>query len=85
MTLTRPGTLAHVLRLVGEGETLRFCMAGFLDEFYGDPSDRSRAARIADFRVLQPTAVSMVPACQKRSPRHTTPAWVIASKPRVSR
>ena len=48
MTLTRPGTLAQVLRLVREGETFRFCMAGFLDEFYGDPSDRSRAARIAD-------------------------------------
>jgi hypothetical protein len=48
MSLIRPGTLAQVLRLVREGEKLRFCIAGFLDEFYGDSSERSRAARIAD-------------------------------------
>ena len=46
MSLTRPGTLAQVLRLVRDGEKLRFCIAGFLDEFYADTSDRSRAARI---------------------------------------
>lgn len=48
MSLTRPGTLAQVLRLVGDGEKFRFCLAGFLDEFYGDASSRSRAARIAE-------------------------------------
>src|SRR5690349_1728945 len=48
MSLTRPGTLAQVLRLVRDGEKFRFCLAGFLDEFYGDASDRSRAARIAE-------------------------------------
>jgi hypothetical protein len=48
MTLTRPGTLAQVLQLVRNGEKFRFCMAGFLDEFYGDTCDRSRAGRIAE-------------------------------------
>ncbi|MBR0755952.1 hypothetical protein JQ604_27585 [Bradyrhizobium jicamae] len=48
MSLTRPGTLAQVLLFVRDGEKFRFCIAGFLDEFYGDVSDRSRAARIAD-------------------------------------
>lgn len=48
MTLIRPGTLAQVLQLVRKGEKFRFCLAGFLDDFYGDASDRSRAARIAE-------------------------------------
>jgi hypothetical protein len=48
MSLIRPGTLARVLRLVGDGEKLRFCMAGFLDEFYGDASQESRAGRISE-------------------------------------
>jgi hypothetical protein len=48
MILTRPGTLAQVLRLVGSGEKFRFCVAGFLDEFYGDASKSSQAARIAE-------------------------------------
>lgn len=44
----RAGTLAQVLLLVGSGEKFRFCLAGFLDEFYGDASARSRAVRIAE-------------------------------------
>jgi hypothetical protein len=49
ISLNRPGTLAQVLRLVrDEGEKLRYCLAGFLDEFYGDPDPTSRAKRIAD-------------------------------------
>src|SRR5579872_6260007 len=49
MLLTRPGTLAEVLRLVRrENETLRFCLAGFLDEFYSDRDPTSRYARIID-------------------------------------
>jgi hypothetical protein len=48
MTLIRPGTLAQVLRLVRSGEKFRFCLAGFLDEFYSDASAASRAARIAE-------------------------------------
>jgi hypothetical protein len=37
MLLTRPGTLAEVQRLVRvDGEKLRFCLAGFLDQFYSD-------------------------------------------------
>ena len=48
MPLTRPGTLAQVLQLVRDGEKFRFCMAGFLDEFYADTSGPSRAARIAE-------------------------------------
>jgi hypothetical protein len=48
MLLTRPGTLAEVLRLVHEGEKLRFCLAGFLDQFYADRDPASRYACIAD-------------------------------------
>ena len=49
MLLTRPGTLAEVLRLVrSDGEKLRFCLAGFLDEFYSDRDAARRRARLAD-------------------------------------
>jgi hypothetical protein len=48
MSLTRPGTLVQVLQLVGNGEKLGFCLAGFLDDFYGDTSKASRARRIAE-------------------------------------
>src|SRR5882724_12058671 len=47
MRLIRPGTLAQVLRLVRNGEKLRFCLAGFLDDFYLDASKESRARRTA--------------------------------------
>ncbi len=51
--LTRPGTLAQVLRLVrDEGEALRFCLAGFLDEFYSDRDPTARRARLEDAPVL---------------------------------
>jgi hypothetical protein len=47
--LTRPGTLAQALRLVRvDGEALRYCLAGFLDEFYADPDSASRRARIEE-------------------------------------
>jgi hypothetical protein len=46
--LIRPGTLAQVPQLVSSGEKLRFCLAGFLDDFYADASPESRAGRIAD-------------------------------------
>ena len=48
MRLIRPGTLAQVLQLVGSGEKLRFCMAGFLDDFYADADPASRMRRVAD-------------------------------------
>ena len=48
MRLIRPGTLAQVLQLVRNGEKLRFSLAGFLDDFYGDSSTESRARRIAE-------------------------------------
>jgi len=48
MSLIRPGTLVQVLQRVGEGEKLRFCLAGFLDAFYGDVSKASQAGRIAE-------------------------------------
>jgi hypothetical protein len=48
MSLIRPGTLVQVLQLVGSGDKLRFCLAGFLDEFYRDASTESRARRIAE-------------------------------------
>ena len=51
--MTRPGTLALVLRLVrDEGETLRFCLAGFLDEFYFDHDRAGRRARVEEAPVL---------------------------------
>ena len=46
--LIRPGTLVQVLQLVRSGEKLRFCLAGFLDDFYGDAERDSRLRRIAD-------------------------------------
>jgi hypothetical protein len=49
MLLTRPGTLAEVQRLVRhDGETMRFCLAAFLDQFYLDRDRASRYARIID-------------------------------------
>jgi hypothetical protein len=39
-------TLVQVLQLVREGEKLRFCLAGFLDDFYGDADLGSRAAHL---------------------------------------
>src|SRR5260221_2444201 len=49
MLLTRPGALAEVQRLVRvDGEKLRFCLAGFLDQFYSDRDPASRYARISD-------------------------------------
>jgi len=47
--LTRPGTLAEVQRLVRvDGEKLRFCLAGFLDQFYSDREPEIRYSRIID-------------------------------------
>jgi hypothetical protein len=46
--LIRPGTLAQVLQFVRDGEKFRYCMAGFLDDFYGDPDTDSRMQRVAD-------------------------------------
>jgi len=51
--LIRPGTLAQALRLVlDDGETLRFCLAGFLDEFYADRDSASRRARVVEAPAL---------------------------------
>jgi hypothetical protein len=48
-SLIRPGTLAQVLRLVkSENQELRFCMAGFLDDFYTDTSTDGRRSRLAE-------------------------------------
>jgi hypothetical protein len=46
--LIRPGTLVQVLQLVRSGEKLRFCMAGFLDDFYADVENESRLRRVVD-------------------------------------
>jgi len=44
---TRPGTLAEVVRRVrDEHDELRFCLAGFLDEFYANRVPFTRRARI---------------------------------------
>jgi hypothetical protein len=51
--LTRPGSLAQVLRLVhDDGETLRYCLAGFLDEFYFDRDPASRRVRVEEVPAL---------------------------------
>lgn len=51
--MIRPGTLVQALRLVrDDGETLRYCLAGFLDEFYADRDPASRRARIEEAPVL---------------------------------
>src|SRR5580658_6301870 len=45
----RPGTLAQALRLIlDEGEPLRTCLVGFLDEFYFDRDPASRRARVEE-------------------------------------
>jgi hypothetical protein len=46
--LIRPGTLAQVLQLVRDGQKFRFCLAGFLDDFYGEADAASRMRRVAD-------------------------------------
>jgi hypothetical protein len=46
--LIRPGTLVQVLQLVRSGEKLRFCMAGFLDDFYADVENEARLRRVVD-------------------------------------
>jgi hypothetical protein len=44
---TRPGTLAEVVRRVRDDrEAIRFCLAGFLDEFYADRAPAGRRARL---------------------------------------
>src|SRR5262249_17807562 len=44
---TRPGTLAEVVRRVrDEREDFRFCLAGFLDEFYADRVPAGRRDRL---------------------------------------
>ncbi len=47
--MIRPGTLAQVQRFVrDEGEPLRSCLVGFLDEFYADRDATSRRARLEE-------------------------------------
>jgi hypothetical protein len=48
MNLIRPGTLAQVLQLVRNGEKFRYCLAGFLDDFYGTTDVAARIRRVAD-------------------------------------
>jgi hypothetical protein len=47
--LVRPGTLQQVLQRVRvDGDKLRHCLAGFLDDFYTDRDAAGRYARIID-------------------------------------
>jgi len=44
---SRPGTLAQVVRRVrDESDALRYCLAGFLDEFYADRVPAQRRTRL---------------------------------------
>ena len=77
--LIRPGTLVQVLQLVHEGEKLRFCMAGFLDGFYGDTNLESRARRIADDpgRTDDPKMNALIGAIGE----HLTMRWNLGAPP----
>lgn len=44
--ISRPGSLAEVLQLAREGEEFRYCIVGFLDEFYADTTREARYNRI---------------------------------------
>ena len=79
MNLTRPGTLAQVLQLVRNGGTLRFCLAGFLDDFYGDPDKASRMLRIADDQGL--TADLKMNALLGAVGEHLAIRWNLGSPP----
>jgi hypothetical protein len=48
MNVIRPGTLAQVLQVVRDGEKFRYCMAGFLHDFYGEADVTARTRRVAD-------------------------------------
>jgi hypothetical protein len=65
MLLIRPGTLAEVQRLVRvDGEKLRFCLAGFLDQFY---TDRDRTQK-----ELCRKSARTSPSCRPNSPARFT-------------
>jgi hypothetical protein len=77
--LIRPGTLAQVLQLVREGEKLRFCLAGFLDDFYGDADPGSRARHISEDPGLtdDPKMNALLGAVGE----HLTMRWNLGSQP----
>jgi hypothetical protein len=77
--LTRPGTLAEVQRLVREGEKLRFCLAGFLDQFYADREPASRYTRIADDPGLSGDA--RVDALMGAIGEHLSRRWQLGPAP----
>jgi hypothetical protein len=80
MILTRPGTLAEVQRLVrSEGEKLRFCLAGFLDEFYADRDAAKRRARIADDPGL--TGEARFDALMGAISEHLSTRWQLGPAP----
>jgi hypothetical protein len=77
--LIRPGTLVQVLQLVREGEKLRFCLAGFLDDFYGDADPGSRARRISEDPGLtdDPKMNALLGAIGE----HLTMRWNLGTQP----
>ena len=68
--LIRPGTLVQVLQLVHEGENLRFCMAGFLDGFYGDteaePLRRASMARDGRWWAYETIRSGLAPTAEEQ-------------------
>jgi hypothetical protein len=80
MLLIRPGTLAEVQRLVRvDGEKLRFCLAGFLDQFYKDRDLASRYARITDDPGL--TGDARFDALMGAIGEHLSRRWQIGPPP----
>jgi hypothetical protein len=77
--LIRPGTLALVLQLVRSGEKLRFCLAGFLDDFYGDVEEGSRRGRVADDPGL--TDDARMNALMGAIAEHLTRRWNLGAPP----
>src|SRR5258708_21875668 len=80
MLLTRPGTLAEVQRLVRvDREKLRFCLAGFLDQFYSDRDPASRYARISDDPGL--SGEERLDALMGASGEHLSRRWQLGPPP----
>jgi hypothetical protein len=80
MLVTRPGTLAQVVRLVhAEGEKLRFCLAGFLDDFYLERDPAGRRARIEEDPGL--TGDARLDALIGAIGEHLSSRWQLGAAP----
>ena len=85
MTL-RPGTLAEAVHWHrDEGERFRYCLAGFLDEFYADMNSLSRKRRILEDPYMsarsEPTrSLEPSPSICAGDGVGSPPAWAMAQQ-----